>query len=77
MAERFKSQKDRTRVAAEAEEWAVNENNNVDVFETQDFNSPEKRIFFFRDLFKKKPTARVVPVNGPVPIEMPVAIPVE
>ena len=69
--------KDRTRVAAEAEEWAVNENNNVDVFETQDFNSPEKRIFFFRDLFKKKPTARVVPVNGPVPIEMPVAIPVE
>ena len=69
--------KDRTRVAAEAEELAVNENNNVDVFETQDFNSPEKRIFFFRDLFKKKPTARVVPVNGPVPIEMPVAIPVE
>lgn len=69
--------KDRTRVAAETEEWAVNEDNNIDLFETQDFNSPEKRIFFFRDLFKKKPTARVVPVNGPAPIEMPVAIPVE
>jgi general secretion pathway protein D len=69
--------KDRTRVAAESEEWAVNDDNNIDVFETQDFNSPEKRIFFFRDLFKKKPTARVVPVNGPAPIEMPVAIPVE
>jgi type II secretion system protein D len=69
--------KDRTRVAAESEEWAVNDDNNIDVFETQDFNSPEKRIFFFRDLFKKKPAARVVPVNGPAPIEMPVAIPVE
>jgi type II secretion system protein D len=69
--------KDRTRVAVETEEWAVNEDNNIDLFETQDFNSPEKRIFFFRDLFKKKPTARVVPVNGPAPIEMPVAIPVE
>jgi len=69
--------KDRTRVGVGAEDWAVNSDNNVDVFETQDFNSPEKRIFFFRDLFKKKPSARVVPVNGSPPVAMPVAIPVE
>lgn len=69
--------KDRTRVGAEADEWAVDADNNIDVFETQDFNTPEKRIFFFRDLFKKKPSAKVVPVNGAAPIAMPVATPVE
>lgn len=69
--------KNRTRVAAGADEWAVDSDNNIDVFETQDFNSAEKRIFFFRDLFKKKPAARVVPLNGPAPIAMPVATPVQ
>jgi general secretion pathway protein D len=55
--------KDRTRVAASAEEFAENTENNLDVFESQDFNSAEKRVFFFRDLFKKKPAVRAVPVE--------------
>lgn len=57
---------DRTQVGVGAEEFATNENNNIDVFESQDFNSPEKRVHFFRDLFKKKdpkPTARALPVT--------------
>ena len=54
---------DRARVAVPATEFATNEDNNLDVFETQDFNSPEKRVFFFRDLFKKKPAVRAVPVE--------------
>jgi general secretion pathway protein D len=69
--------KDRTRIGTEADQWAVNGDSNIDVFETQDFNSPEKRIFFFRDLFKKKPSAKVSPVNGTAPVALPVAIPVE
>jgi len=55
--------KDRTRVALPAEEFATNADNNLDVFETQDFNSAEKRVHFFRDLFKKKPAVRAVPVE--------------
>ena len=55
--------KDRTRLAPEAEAFAENTDNNLDVFETQDFNSAEKRVFFFRDLFKKKPSVRAVPVE--------------
>ncbi|MEX2581533.1 MAG: secretin N-terminal domain-containing protein [Verrucomicrobiales bacterium] len=56
----------RTRVGTSAEKFAVNADNNLDVFESQDFNSPEKRIHFFRDLFKKKPkapTVRAVPIK--------------
>ncbi len=55
--------KDRTRLALPATEFAENTDNNLDVFESQDFNSAEKRVFFFRDLFKKKPTVRAVPVE--------------
>lgn len=55
--------KDRTRIAPEAEAFAENTDNNLDVFETQDFNSAEKRVFFFRDLFKKKPSVRAVPIE--------------
>ena len=55
--------KDRTRIAQPAMEFATDADNNLDVFETQDFNSAEKRVFFFRDLFKKKPTVRAVPVD--------------
>lgn len=60
----------RTRVGESAEEFAVNEDNNLDLFESQDFNSPEKRIKFFRNLFHKKnaqsrnaPTVRAVPIE--------------
>jgi len=45
---------DRTRVGEEAGEFSDNTDNNLDSFESQDFNSAEKRIHFFRDLFKKK-----------------------
>lgn len=55
--------KDRTRIAQPAMEFATDADNNLDVFETQDFNSAEKRVFFFRDLFKKKPAVRAVPVE--------------
>jgi general secretion pathway protein D len=55
--------KDRTRVAQSAEEFAENTDNNLDVFESQDFNSAEKRVFFFRDLFKKKPSVRAIPIE--------------
>lgn len=56
--------KDRTRVALPAEEFAENTDNNLDLFETQDFNSAEKRVYFFRDLFKKKPAVRAVPIES-------------
>jgi hypothetical protein len=55
--------KDRTRIAQPAMEFATDADDNLDVFETQDFNSAEKRVFFFRDLFKKKPAVRAVPVD--------------
>lgn len=55
--------KDRTQVGLPAEEFAENTDNNLEVFESQDFNSAEKRVFFFRDLFKKKPSVRAVPVE--------------
>lgn len=55
--------KDRTRVALPADQFATGEDNNLDVFETQDFNNPEKRVFFFRDLFKKKPSVRAIPIE--------------
>lgn len=55
--------KDRTRVGLPAEAFAENTDNNLEVFESQDFNSAEKRVFFFRDLFKKKPSVRAVPVE--------------
>lgn len=56
--------KERTSLALPASEFAENSDSNLDVFETQDFNSAEKRVFFFRDLFKKKPSVRAVPVQG-------------
>lgn len=57
---------DRTRVGVSAETFASNEENNLDLFETQDFNSPEKRIHFFRNLFQRQPKkspVRAVPVE--------------
>lgn len=57
---------DRTRVAPNAIEFANDESDNLDVFETPEFNSAEKRVHFFRDLFKKdknKPTVRAVPIG--------------
>ncbi|MDF1824042.1 MAG: secretin N-terminal domain-containing protein [Verrucomicrobiales bacterium] len=57
---------DRTKVATSAMEFANDESDNLDVFETPEFNSAEKRVHFFRDLFKKqkkKPTVRAVPVG--------------
>jgi len=58
---------DRTQVGRGAVDFATNEDNNLDVFESRDFNSPETRVHFFRDLFKKKdpqPTARAVPIGN-------------
>ncbi len=65
--------KDRTRVAPSALEFATDEADNLDVFETPEFNSAEKRVHFFRDLFKKskkqpateanRPTVRAVPIS--------------
>lgn len=55
---------DRTRVGTEAIEFAENETNNIELFESQDFNSPAKRINLFKNLFRKKgPTVRAVPVS--------------
>ncbi len=55
---------DRTRIALPASEFAENTDSNLDVFESQDFNSAEKRVFFFRNLFKKKPAVRAIPVEA-------------
>ncbi|MAS92689.1 MAG: hypothetical protein CMO55_05775 [Verrucomicrobiales bacterium] len=59
----------RTRVGQSAEEFAVNADNNVELFDSQDFNSPEKRINFFKNLFKKKETPKAMPAVRAVPIE--------
>lgn len=65
----------RTRVGPEAVEFGVREDDNLDLFESQEFNSPEKRIHFFRNIFKKnrgnqsvepppvRPTVRAIPVE--------------
>ncbi len=55
--------RDRTRIAPAADDFAEKRDNNLDVFESQDFNSAEKRVFFFRNLFRKKPSVRAVPVE--------------
>ena len=48
----------------EAVEFAENETNNIELFESQDFNSPAKRINLFKNLFRKKgPSVRAVPVS--------------
>lgn len=52
---------DRTRVGSEATEFATNETNNLDHFESQDFESPAKRIHFFRNLFER---SRPEPARG-------------
>lgn len=59
----------RTRVGSSAEQFAVNADNNVDLFESQDFNSPEKRINFFKNLFKKKSAPKEMPTVRAVPVE--------
>ncbi|MEM9282933.1 MAG: secretin N-terminal domain-containing protein [Verrucomicrobiota bacterium] len=45
---------ERTRVGQGARDFGEGERDNLEVFESQDFNSPEKRIRFFNNLFKKK-----------------------
>ncbi len=45
----------RTRVGEGARDFGEGERDNLEVFESQDFNSPEKRIQFFNNLFKRKP----------------------
>lgn len=58
--------KERTRLAPSAVAFAEEGEDNLDVFETPEFNSAEKRVHFFRDLFKKPkqtPTVRAVPVG--------------
>lgn len=61
-----RDQIDRTRVGDEAIEFAEGTDNNLESFESEEYNSPEKRIHFFRDLFKKKsgtPSVRAVPIK--------------
>lgn len=65
----------RTQMAPNVEEFANGTDDNIDVFESQDFQSAEKRIHFFRDLFRKvnkkqrveparnRPSVRAVPVG--------------
>jgi len=62
--------KQRSQMAPNAEAFAEAEDDNIDVFETQDFQSAEKRIHFFRDLFKKKKKR-----NNKAPLLSPQAIP--
>ncbi len=67
-----REQIDRTRVGNEAVQFAVGDENNLDAFETEEYESPEKRIHFFRNLFKKKtppPSVRAVPVVPVVPVD--------
>lgn len=45
----------RTQVGQGAREFGEGERDNLEVFESQDFNSPEKRTRFFNNLFKRKP----------------------
>lgn len=44
----------RTQVGQGAREFGVGERDNLEVFESQDFKSPEKRTRFFNNLFKRK-----------------------
>ncbi len=45
---------ERTRVGKPGEGFAVGTENNLESFESHDFDSPQKRINFFKNLFKKK-----------------------
>lgn len=45
----------RTRIGEGARDFGDAGQDNLEVFESQDFNSPEKRIQFFNNLFKRKP----------------------
>lgn len=45
----------RTRIGEGARDFGDARQDNLEVFESQDFNSPEKRIQFFNNLFKRKP----------------------
>ena len=45
----------RTQVGQGAQEFGEGERDNLEVFESQDFKSPEKRTRFFNNLFKRKP----------------------
>ncbi len=54
---------DRTRVGTGSVEFSEGQRNNLEVFESDDFNSPEKRISFFNNLFKKKPKKETTPSN--------------
>ncbi|MCG8600594.1 MAG: hypothetical protein MI807_10670 [Verrucomicrobiales bacterium] len=65
----------RTQMAPNVQDFANGTDDNIDVFESQDFQSAEKRIHFFRDLFRKvnkkqrveparnRPSVRAVPVG--------------
>lgn len=60
----------RARVAADSIQFGEGESNQLESFESADYNSPEKRIHFFNNLFKKKPKGtesspnyRAVPVG--------------
>ncbi len=44
----------RTAVAIDSYEFARGEVDNIDVFNTQDFHSPEKRVHFLKRLFQRK-----------------------
>jgi len=65
----------RTRVGYSADEFAVGERDNRAAFESQDFNSAEKRVHFIRDLFRRdargtsdKPQSAPAPLRA-VPID--------
>jgi len=47
----------RTRIGAPAEGFATGERDNLEVFESQDFNSAEKRVHFIRNLFRRNDKA--------------------
>lgn len=67
---------DRVRLGAGAERFAENTQNNLEVFDSQEYNSPQKRINFFKRLFQKKekrlgPDGQPLPLDGtdePVPV---------
>lgn len=64
---------DRTRVGPDAVQFAVGDESNLESFESEEYDSAEKRIHFFRNLFKKKtppPTVRAVPLE-PAPLAPP------
>ncbi len=46
--------KNRTRISTEAEDFADNVDNNLDLFETEEFNPPDNRIHYLKNLFGRK-----------------------